>query len=70
VINNSGKIQLTIEKFIRISCHHISTSSSSPAAFLLGRPLMLCINAFLVFNYNSLYPYADFKDDRHDAFSI
>jgi hypothetical protein len=44
ILHNSGKIQLTIEKFKRISCHQMSTSSSS----LVGRHLMLCINAFLV----------------------
>jgi hypothetical protein len=31
---NSGKIQLTIEKFKRISGHQMSASSSSLAAFL------------------------------------
>jgi hypothetical protein len=31
---NSGKKQLTIEKFIRISGHQMPTSSSSLAAFL------------------------------------
>jgi hypothetical protein len=48
LIYNSGKKQLAIEKFIKISGHQKSTSSSSMLNFLLGRPLMLCINAFIV----------------------
>jgi hypothetical protein len=35
---NNGKIQLTIEKFKRISGHEMSTSSSSLAAFLAWTP--------------------------------
>jgi hypothetical protein len=35
---HSGKNKLTIEKFIRISCHHISTTSSSLSAFLAWTP--------------------------------
>jgi hypothetical protein len=35
---NSGKHQLTIEKFIRISSHQMSTSSSSLAAFIAWTP--------------------------------
>jgi hypothetical protein len=35
---NSGKIQLTIEKFKRISGNQMSTSSSSLAAFLAWTP--------------------------------
>jgi hypothetical protein len=35
---HSSKNQLTIEKFIRIFCHHMSTSSSSLSAFLAWTP--------------------------------
>jgi hypothetical protein len=38
MIYNSGKTQLTIEKFIRISGHQMSTSSSLLAAFLTWTP--------------------------------
>jgi hypothetical protein len=44
MIYNSGKNQLTIEKFIKISGHQMSTISSSLAAFLAWTPL----DAFLV----------------------
>jgi hypothetical protein len=38
MIYNSGKKQLTIEKIKRISCHLMSISSSSTAAFLAWTP--------------------------------
>jgi hypothetical protein len=52
---NSGKIQLTIEKFKRISGHQMSTSSSSLAAFLAWAPFdalhqcLSCLTSYIPF---------------------
>jgi hypothetical protein len=48
LIYNSGKNQLTIEKFIRISGHQMATSSSLLAAFLAWTPFDALHQCFLV----------------------
>jgi hypothetical protein len=55
---HSGKNKLTIGKFIRISCHHMSTSSSSRSAFLAWTPfdaLHQCFSCIILVRDSNCY---------------